>query len=156
MNMPLLGACQCGALTYRLHSDPIMVYACHCTDCQKRSGSAFSMRALLPIADLAIQGELSAWSRQSDAGLRNTRYSCVDCGNIIYGEGENAPGIAKLQVGTLLCSQEMQPHVHLWLRSAQRWFVVDKAVPAFETQAASAEELLQAGMRYKQTLEGNS
>ena len=40
------GRCQCGAATYEIGADPIVVYACHCTICQRQSGSAFAMAAV--------------------------------------------------------------------------------------------------------------
>ena len=43
MKLPLSGSCQCGAITYTVDAEPLFTYACHCSSCQKRTGSAFSL-----------------------------------------------------------------------------------------------------------------
>jgi hypothetical protein len=48
MKLPQTGACQCGALRYEVTQAPHMIYACHCTDCQRMTSSAFSMAIVLP------------------------------------------------------------------------------------------------------------
>jgi hypothetical protein len=48
MKLPQTGGCQCGALRYEITQAPYMVYACHCTDCQRMTSSAFSMAIVLP------------------------------------------------------------------------------------------------------------
>jgi hypothetical protein len=144
----LSGSCQCGAVHYRVNSAPVFTYACHCRDCQKRSGSAFSMGTLVALADLELDGELSAWRRTSDEGSSNTRYSCAACGNIIYGAGETSADFAKLQTGTLDDSVAMQPHVHIWTSRKQAWLTLPADVPQFETQPAPMAQL-QAALDYQ-------
>ena len=142
------GSCQCGAIRYTLHSEPLFIYACHCRDCQKRTGSAFSMGLVVAAATLAVDGELTAWSRYSDEGNTNTRYSCADCGNIIYGIGESNPDLAKLQAGTLEDTTDVAPDVHMWTCRKQAWVTLPPEVPQFDTQP-DAMTLLQAAMDYR-------
>ena len=101
MSTNLKGSCQCGAISLTASAAPLLTYACFCYSCQKRTGSAFSMGLVLPTDALEVVGELTAWSRKSDKGFTNTRYSCADCGNIIYGVDDTGMGLAKLQAGLL-------------------------------------------------------
>lgn len=68
MDFPIKGACQCGQLTYELLEEPIMVIACHCTECQKLSTSPFSITAVIAAKAIKFRGELNEWSRSADSG----------------------------------------------------------------------------------------
>lgn len=113
LQLPTEGRCQCGRVTLQLSADPVLTYACHCRDCQKRTGSAFSMGLVVAADTVTVAGELSAWTRSSDEGHSNTRHSCAGCGNIIYGDSTATPGIWKLQAGLLDDTSALRPNVHL-------------------------------------------
>jgi len=149
MKTPLTGSCQCGGITYSVATEPVFTYACHCYSCQKRTGSACSIGVVIAFDALTLSGELTAWSRVSEQGVGNTRYSCADCGNIIYGLGDNSPAIAKLQAGTLNDSSEVIPEVHIWTQSKQPWVQLPTAVKQYETQPDDLQELLHAALEYR-------
>jgi hypothetical protein len=69
MDQPLTGSCQCGAITYAVNANPLFTYACHCTDCQKRTGSAFSMGLVIVTDSLELEGALTAWTRNKQSWL---------------------------------------------------------------------------------------
>lgn len=143
------GGCQCGAVSYTLSDSPLLTYACHCTECQKRTGSAFAMGMVLPEASLDLQGELRSWQRDSDVGAVNTRYSCAHCGNIIYTVSSTMTGLIKLQPGTLADTRSVFADVHVWTRSAQPWVIFAENVPQFPTQPEDALEVLAAAQAYR-------
>jgi hypothetical protein len=149
MNRPLSGSCQCGAVTYTVNAEPLFTYACHCSNCQKRTGSAFSLGLIVTTAALDLNGALTAWSRVSEQGNTNTRYSCAACGNIIYGIGDNNPELAKLQAGTLEDTSAVEPEVHLWTVKKQPWVTLPARVRQFETQPEDALALFQAALDYR-------
>lgn len=149
MTTELTGHCQCGAISYRVKAEPLFTYACHCGSCQKRTGSAFSMGLVVLSESLQVEGELTAWSRRSDTGVTNTRYSCADCGNIIYGIGDNTAAFAKLQAGTLDDTSTVRPEVHIWTQNKQPWFSLPARVPQFETQPEELSALLQPAINYR-------
>jgi hypothetical protein len=148
MKTPLTGGHQCGAVRYTV-TEPLFTYACHSSNCQKRTGSAFSTGLMVPARALTIEGALTAWSRTSDQGNTNTRYSCAGCGKIIYGIGESHPELAKLQAGTLDDTRAVRPDVHLWTRSKQQWVTLPADTPRFETQPGDALALLQAARTHR-------
>ena len=138
------GCCQCGAIKYQLESEPLMTYACHCKDCQKRTGSAFSMGVIFPTESLDLSGELTAWDRISDDGNANTRYSCSQCGNVIYGASTASPQAIKLQAGTLDDTQNVKPDVHIWAESAQAWVNIPSEDLRYDTQPDNLMDIFAA------------
>lgn len=143
------GSCQCGDIQYSLGGDPLMTYACHCKDCQKRTGSAFSMGSIYPLSAITVTGALSGWERTSDDGNTNTRYSCSCCGNIIYGVSNASPDLIKLQPGTLDDSSQVQVDAHIWTKSAQPWVIFPEHALQYETQPEHLIEVYEAVVNRK-------
>ncbi len=150
MEPPLNGSCQCGAITLCLKTEPLLTYACFCTSCQKRTGSAFSMGLIVPTAALDVQGELTAWSRTSDKGRTNTRYSCADCGNIIYGVDDSGMDLAKVQAGLLEDTSHIEPEIYLFARSKQPWITLPERARPFDTQPDNPMDMLQVARAYRE------
>lgn len=149
MDTPMTGSCQCGAVSFSVNTAPLFTYACFCTSCQKRTGSAFSMGLIVPIDALAVAGELTAWSRRSDKGHTNTRYSCADCGNIIYGIDDSGMNLAKLQAGLLEDTGTLEPEVYLFGRSKPHWLTLPDRARPFETQPENPMDMLQVAQAYR-------
>jgi hypothetical protein len=57
MELPLTGACMCGAIRYEITCEPTRVYACHCTDCQRATTSAFSIGVAVPAEAFRLSGK---------------------------------------------------------------------------------------------------
>ncbi len=144
------GTCQCGAVRLSVTPPVLLTYACFCTSCQKRTGSAFSMGLVVPVANLQVAGELTAWSRTSDKGYTNTRYSCADCGNIIYGVDDTGMDLAKVQAGLLDDTSELEPEVYLFARSKQPWVTLPPQARPFDTQPDNPMDLLAAAQAYRE------
>ena len=126
LTMPLTGGCQCGALEYELTAPPVMIYACHCTNCQKQTGSAFVLSATVPeVAFRFTTGEPAKFEWVSDAG--NHRFGCLcgACGGRIYNSQTPSIGILSLRAGTFHDTSWVRPAGHIWLKSAQGWFKAD-------------------------------
>jgi hypothetical protein len=150
MDTPAQGSCQCGAVQLTVNTEPLLTYACFCSSCQKRTGSAFSMGLIVPVDSLRVEGELTAWSRTSDTGQVNTRYSCAACGNIIYGVDDSGMNLAKLQAGLLEDTSAVEPEVYLFARSKQPWVALPEKARPFDTQPGDPTELLQAAQAYRE------
>ena len=105
---PITGGCQCGAVRYELSADPLGLYACHCTECQKQSSSAFGMS--MPVARdgfRVVKGEPKTWVRASDSGRTVTCHFCGDCGTRLF--HERAPGFLNVKAGTLDDTSGLRP-----------------------------------------------
>ena len=149
LKTPLKGSCQCGGISWTVSADPLFTYACHCRSCQKRTGSAFSLGLVVATDSLDVQGALTQWSRVSAEGNTNTRYSCADCGNIIYGIGNTSPELAKVQAGTLEDTRSVEPEVHLWITHKQPWVNLPPDASTFDTQPEEALAILQAALDFR-------
>jgi hypothetical protein len=123
ISLPIEGGCQCGALRYRIVAAPLMIYACHCANCQRIAGSAFGLATTLTEDALEFStGTPKKVTWLSDAG--NERYGlfCGDCGCRIAHGQTPSNGILSLRAGTFDDPSWVVPSGHIWTRSAQSWF----------------------------------
>ena len=77
-------SCRCGQLSAIATGEPVRVSVCHCLDCQKRTGSAFSAQARWPVRQVAIEGESKVWTQFADSGNKITHHFCADCGSTVH------------------------------------------------------------------------
>ena len=143
MTISHLGGCQCGKVRYEISCDPIVVYACHCSECQRQSGSAFAMAAVFPRGHFRLtQGHLKNFSRTAESGRTLTCWFCGDCGTRIFHSPGNIDGNCNLKPGTLDNTSWLHPTVHVWTRSAQPWVIIPEDATKFKTQPADRSWLL--------------
>ena len=129
------GGCQCGAVRYEVTGEPKMLVACHCTDCQRQSGSAFGETMVVDEANFRLtQGEVKTFESISAAGRGKLGAFCPDCGTRLYHKPEWRQGSVSVKPGTLDETKWLKPTVHLWTSSKQDWVVIPDDVKAFETQ----------------------
>jgi len=122
VTLPLEGGCQCGALRYHITAAPLMVYNCHCTNCQRIGGGAFSTPAtVLESAFAFIAGEPRTFEWTSDAGTRRFGWFCGTCGTRIAHGQLPSNGILSVRSGTLDDTRWVEPVADIWTRSAQPW-----------------------------------
>jgi hypothetical protein len=140
-SLPLRGGCACGAIRYQVRAMPLFLYACHCTDCQRHSGSAFSMG--LPVAAATFQierGQAKAWQFVGAAGIPTRFWFCATCGGRIYGERDGSERV-NLRAGTLDDTSWLVPLAHYFMRSAQAWERLAGDVACFATLPSETEVL---------------
>ena len=144
MKPPYKAQCLCGAIEFRVTEPPLTFYACHCTDCQRRSGSAFGLSMWFRLRAIEVtKGEPSLHVSKSSAGTRDRHASiCADCFVRLWSEPQRHPGLAVLRPGVLEDVSWFKPVAHLWTRSAQPWVAFPDGAVRFETQPASFQELL--------------
>ena len=144
MTGELTGRCVCGAVSYTLRDGfRFRPYACHCTDCQSRTGSAFSEHMLITRQDLDIDGELDCGSYVQPSGANSTIWGCARCKVRVFSENDTRPGFATLRCGTLDRSFEVVPAAHLWVSSKQSWITIPDGVPALAEQPGNQAEWIE-------------
>jgi hypothetical protein len=117
------GGCACGAVRYEARGDPVRISVCHCKDCQLRSGSAFGIGCYFPREAVALAGGATrTYERVSDAGRKVRIHFCENCGTSVYWYPEVLPGAMGLAGGTFDDTGWLDPKLHIWSRSAQKWF----------------------------------
>jgi hypothetical protein len=120
---------------YRLEGDPITLAVCHCSECQRQSGSAFGMSLVVKSeAFELLAGAPRKFTRSSDSGRRLHCFFCPDCGNRIYHEREGSRGTVNVKAGTLDDRSWLVPAVHVWTAEKQPWVRIDEGTPCFEGQ----------------------
>lgn len=120
--LPLTGGCCCGALRYEVSMAPMMIYNCHCTNCQKIGGGPFSTSATILEAAFAFtKGEPARCEWGAESGNRRYGLFCGDCGSRVVNGQIDAPGILSLRSGTFDDTSWVEPVGDIWTRSAQAW-----------------------------------
>ena len=122
MELPQTGGCQCGGVRYEITEAPVMVYTCHCTDCQRMTSSAFSLGCVLPDgAFRLVQGEPKGVQRTTGSGRVSTRWVCPECGVWVCTAPRPGATVRNVRGGTLDDTSWLRPTAHIWTRSKQPW-----------------------------------
>lgn len=130
----LTGRCLCGACTYTIVGDPIIVAHCYCLDCQKISGAGHATGAMFPEHAIRIAGEPTRFSLASEAGNSVTRLFCGTCGSPLFGMNTGMPGVMTVTLGTLDAPDGLAPHVAIFARSRRAWDAFDPTIATFDNQ----------------------
>lgn len=132
MSEKIKGGCLCGAVTYSADAEPVITAICHCTDCRRQSGTAYSVVIGVPGPALEIQGDMSSYTTiGEDHGQPVERKFCAACGSPIVSVVTAAPEVVYVKAGTLDDPSWLEPSVEVWGRSAMP-FVEAGARPRIE------------------------
>ncbi|GAB2593800.1 GFA family protein [Ramlibacter solisilvae] len=140
---PYLGSCLCGQVRFRLNAEPLTLYACHCTDCQRRSGGALllSMWVQRDALEVLEGTPVLVPSIANDGRERNNKV-CPACQIRLWSEPVHRPQLAILRPGMLEQAGSFTPIAHQFVRSALPWFVFPKGVPRYETEPEDPAEYI--------------
>jgi hypothetical protein len=140
------GGCACGAVRYRVKGSPERTSVCHCTFCQRRTGSAFGISVYFQDEDVEIlRGELKTYDHRSDESNRLLRMQfCTNCGTTVTWTLELLPGARGIAGGTFDDPSWLKIERHLWTRSAHPWVILPGDVEKFEKSALQKPTKLQA------------
>ena len=122
--------CACGALRAGVSGDPVRLSVCHCLDCKRRTGSAFSWNATYPAASVAIEGGYRTFERGSDDGFWVRHHFCGQCGVSVFYEIERRPGMVSIPAGAFADPDFPPPAVEVYEERRCPWLpVVAEAEP---------------------------
>jgi hypothetical protein len=129
---PLEGGCTCRAVRYRMLTRPLFVHCCHCRWCQRETGSAFALNALIETDRVVVlQGELDVVNTPSASGKGQRIVRCNTCRVALWshyaGAGE---AIRFVRVGTLDAPEHLPPDIHIYTSSKQPWVILPPGAPA--------------------------
>ena len=133
MSRTKTGSCLCAAVRYTIRAEPAMQVICHCSHCQRQSGSAFSTIIGVPECALEVIGEVRTYNDRGDNGSEVLRQFCPRCGSPLFSRVAATPGMVYIKSGTLDDPRMFHPQAHIWTKSALEWVSIDSA-PAFETK----------------------
>ena len=121
--------------------EPVAFYACHCTDCQRRTGSAFALSMIVRREHLEVlSGAPASYEAVLSDGRREAGCLCATCGTRLWAYSKR-PDFAVVQPGTLVQPSGLEPVAHLWMCEAQPWFVPKSGIKQYEKQPDQPGEL---------------
>lgn len=131
---PIAGGCSCREIRYQLTSAPLFVHCCHCRWCQRETGAAFALNAMIEadsVVNLGQEPELV--HTPSESGLGQDVARCPKCRVAVWSHyAGSGPIIKFVRVGTLDEPALLPPDVHIFTASKQPWVVLPPDTPAFE------------------------
>ena len=120
--MQVHGSCHCGSIRYEAVVDPERTGICHCTDCQKLTGSAY--RVSVPANEGSFRltaGKPSIYVKVGDSGSKRAQAFCPTCGSPLYVYAADDPRVYGLRVGCIDERATLVPRKQKWCRSALKW-----------------------------------
>jgi hypothetical protein len=128
----LTGGCSCGAVRYRLTSEPLFVHCCHCLNCQQQTGGAFVINILIETDRVELLGEEPVpVSVPRSGGKKQKIWRCPSCQIALYSQ-YTSPRVRFVRAGTLDDQSAVTPDVHIFTRSKLPWVALPEDVPAFD------------------------
>jgi len=139
------GSCQCGEVRYCITGESINLFACHCTQCQKQSSSAFGMALWISNYYIESQsGELKKWSRRTPTGFEMTCEFCDVCGTRIFHLHSANPKVISIKPGTLDDTTMLNPTSHIWTSESQKWVIFPECSLRYSENPPGFEEMVSA------------
>ena len=128
--MKVTGSCHCGAVAYSAVVDPARVGICHCTDCQRLTGTAYRVTVAAAQSDFVLErGTPAVYVKLGERGTRRAQAFCPSCGSPLYTYDADAPEEMGLRVGGIDQRQDLVPRRQIWCRSALEWSMDIRSLP---------------------------
>ena len=129
----LEGGCACATLRYRLASQPMFVHCCHCRDCQRQTGSAFVLNALIESDRVTLlSGNPEPVPVPTASGRPQAINRCPLCRVAVWSVYGGVQQLLFVRVGTLDDPAALTPSVHIYVRSKLPWVVLPEGIPSFD------------------------
>jgi hypothetical protein len=128
------GGCACRAIRYRMTSRPMFVHCCHCRWCQRESGSAFALNAMIE-ADrvVLLSGVPDVIMTPTNSGKGQKVVRCPNCRIALWSHYSGAgDAISFVKVGTLDVPDRLPPDIHIFTASKQPWVILPQGAAAVE------------------------
>jgi hypothetical protein len=126
------GGCTCRFVRYRMSTGPLFVHCCHCRWCQRETGAAFALNALIEGDRVALlEGEVECVDTPSHSGKGQKIFRCPRCRIALWSNYAGAGDLLRfVRVGTLDEPDRLPPDVHIYTASKQPWVIIPEGVPA--------------------------
>lgn len=129
---PLRGRCTCGEVQFEIIEKPLFVHCCHCRWCQRETGSAFALNAMIESEKVVLlTGEPETVLTPSESGKGQRIVRCPSCKIAVWSHYAGAGDALKfVRVGTLENPDDLPPDIHIFTSSKMPWVVISEDVPA--------------------------
>jgi hypothetical protein len=116
-----IASCSCGSLRADTTGEPIVVAACHCRECQRRTGAPFGVTVLFPKGQVRIHGLSKEHVRDGQEGRKVRFYFCPDCGTTVFWHPEVGPDAIGVALGAFADPSFPEPTVSIWEEAKHPW-----------------------------------
>jgi len=113
--------CRCGQLRAECAGEPVRISVCHCLDCKRRSGSAFSAQARFPLDQVTVTGAASRWEHVNDSGAVTEFHFCPNCGGTVWYRGGGLPDLVAVAIGGFADPDFPAPFFSVWEERKHPW-----------------------------------
>lgn len=113
--------CRCGQLAAVCEGEPVRVSVCHCLECQRRTGSAFSAQARFPEEAVTIAGEAKTWHATGESGRGADFGFCPECGSTVFYRIDAMPGLVAVAIGAFADPGFPTPRFSVWESRKHGW-----------------------------------
>ena len=134
--MSRIAHCCCGALRAETVGEAAIIAMCHCTECQRRTGSPFGVGAYFKKDQVQVTGTSTVYVRRSDAGRQLQMHFCPRCGTTVYWELELRPDQYGIPIGAFADPSFPPPTRSVWEDTRHHWIVTDGDLPRFPQGAS--------------------
>lgn len=132
MSEDIIGTCLCGSVRLSCGQPAGNGGYCHCVDCRKATGSAFSVNIPFNETDFRVtHGAVKSFTKVGDSGNELTRYFCPNCGSPLFGTSPQHPGRVYVRAGILDDPARVQPASQSWTSSRVAWADIDSSLPSY-------------------------
>ena len=129
----LTGACGCGEVSYRMSTEPMFVHCCHCKECQRQTGSAYVLNAIIETDRVEFDGPVIEHALPTPSGKGQIITRCAKCGTAVFSSYMVRLGkLRYVRIGTLDDPALCPPDVQIFTSSKQPWVPLNPDIPSFE------------------------
>jgi hypothetical protein len=132
--MTKVAHCCCGSLRAEVVGEPAIVAACHCTQCQRRTGSAFGVSTYFPKEEVRTKGPSKVYVRGSDSGRKIEIHFCPDCGSAVFWHPEFRPDLIGIAFGAFADPSMPWPALSVWETTRHPWVTFDHQLDRYAVQ----------------------
>jgi hypothetical protein len=148
------GGCTCRAVRYRMTTAPMFVHCCHCTWCQRETGSAFALNAMIEADRVELlSGEIAQALIPSASGKGQKVTRCAQCGIAVWSSYAGfGDAVRFVRIGTLDEPARLPPDIHIFTSTRQPWVQLPAATPAVAEYYKAAEHWPEASLERRAAL----
>jgi hypothetical protein len=125
------GGCSCGKVRYSGEAEPIFAGVCHCTSCQKTTGTSYSVVVAFPAPAVKMTGDVKVYDSKGDSGQGTHSIFCPNCGSPVTGTADLMQGVVMIRAGTLDDSSWLKPTMEIYCDSKMPWVSLGGELKSF-------------------------
>jgi hypothetical protein len=158
METNLAGGCLCGKVRFKALQAPLRTLACHCTFCQRMTGSSFYAESIFPIAAVEFgEGELRQYEHRSDgSGKKVFVHFCPNCGTSVSLTFERWPDLRAISRGCFDDPSKVDVTGNIWTRSAQTGVALPSGIECFREARMTPDGRAETSVKYERPVMARS